>query len=79
MFHNEDKVEDDVPLSVLKEQSDNLVSASPDVANVLKLVNPNIPCTPCDNNIKFPQKLEVELLIFFNQALDWTKKMKDPT
>lgn len=50
---NEDN--DDVPLSVIRKQlrsdADVLVSASSDVLNLLKIVNPNILCTPADINL----------------------------
>ncbi|XP_066252988.1 jerky protein homolog-like [Euwallacea similis] len=55
LFCTNDQDEDDIPLSVIREQlrssADVLVSASLDVVNLLKVVNPNVVCTPADINL----------------------------
>ena len=52
--NDEDDEEDDVPLSVIRERLrsnvDIVISASLDVVDLLKIVNPNIVCTPTDIN-----------------------------
>lgn len=55
LFCSSDEDEDDVPLSVIREQlrsdADVLVNASLEVVNLLKLVSPNVICTPADVNV----------------------------
>lgn len=53
--NDEDDEEDNVPLSVIRDRLrcnvDIVISASLDVADLLKIVNPNIVCTPTDISV----------------------------
>lgn len=78
LFNTSDDEEDDVPLSVIREKlrsdADVLVNASLDIGNLLKIVNPNVLCTPADINVWNEDKQLTDV----NKEEDTDSDVEDP-